>query len=255
LSIFPWRGTKQLGYVEYLVHGDGYYTTILIVLEILRRRLDDLGLALHRYDIAVLIRDAAGTVLHQSARQYPRTAPFARLASVDFLPGDQAVTGSIEFLIRCSDMRGRSLDEAVIQAEISSDAFLLWTDERRTCTCTHANMATGHAAPLWGALRQLEWRARELAGSNHTYAGAIGVFENEQFASTLILQSYDRGWRRIPLELRNAAGDALRARAPDLAPHEMCELPISEAFPTARAFLKGDPGNILGKSWHQDIRR
>jgi len=255
VAVFPWRGTKQLGYVEYLVHGDGYSTTILIVLEILRRRLDDVGLTLDRYDIAVTIRDAAGSVLHQSTKQYPRTAPFARLASIDFLPADQPVRGSIEFLLRCSDGQGQSLDEAVIQADISPDAFLLWTDGRRTCTCTHANMATGQAAPLWGALRQLEWRVRELAGLNHTYAGAIGVFEDEQYSSSLILQSYERGWRSIPMELRNAAGDALRARAPGLAPHEMRELPISEAFPTARAFLKGEPGNILVKSYPQDLRR
>ena len=255
MAVFPWRGTKQLGYVEYLVHGDGYYTTILIVLEILRQRLSDLGLVVHRYDIDVTIREAQGRVLHQSRSRYPGTAPFARLASSEFLPADRSVTGSIEFLLRCSDVEGRSLDDAVIQADISPDAFLLWTDERRTCTCTHANMATGQAAPLWGALRQLEWRARELAGLNRTYAGAIGVFEDEQYASTLILQSYDHGWRTIPLELRNAAGDALRASAPDLAPHEMRELPISEAFPTARAFLKGDPGNILVKSYPQDLRR
>jgi len=255
VAVFPWRGNKQLGYVEYLVHGDGYSTTMLIVLEILTRRLDDLGLKAHRYDIAVTIRDAAGNLVSQSARQFPRTAPFARLTSTDFLPADRMVTGSIEFVLHCSDEQGRSLDEAVIQADISPDAFLLWTDERRTCTCTHANMATGQAAPLWGALRQLEWRAREVAGKNYTYAGAIGVFEDDEFESALILQSYDRGWRGIPLELRNGAGEALRARAPNLGPHEMRELRIREAFPTAREFLKGEPGNILVKSYPQDLRR
>ena len=75
MAVFPWRGTKQLGYVEYLIHGDGYSTTILIVLEILRQRLSDLGLVVHHYDIDVTIREAQGSVLHQSRSRYPGTAP------------------------------------------------------------------------------------------------------------------------------------------------------------------------------------
>jgi len=255
VAVLPWRGAKRLGYVEYLVHGDGYCTTILIVLEILRRRLADLGLTVGHYDVDVTIRDAAGTVAHQSSRRYGGSAAFARLASTDFLPADRAVTGSMEFLIRCSSRDGRSLDEAVIQADISPDAFLLWTDERRTCTCTHANMATGESPALWRLLRRAEWSARELLHRNHTYAGAIAVYDDDRFTSAVVLQTYHQGWRRIPLELRNNAGDGLRADVSGLGPHEVREIPLGQAFPSARAFLQGGPGNILVKSYPDDLRR
>ncbi|HEX9705973.1 MAG TPA: hypothetical protein VGA20_12060, partial [Gemmatimonadales bacterium] len=255
MAVLPWRGTKQLGYVEYLVHGDGYSTTVLIVLAIIGRRLEDLGLEAERYDVDITIRDGSGAVLERATRHYPGTAPFATLSSSDFLGPERSVTGSIEFLIRCTDAQGRTLDETVIQNDISPDAFLLWTDGRRTCTCTHANMATGDIAPVRAALRGLEWRARELLGRNHTYAGAIAVFEDEEYTSALVLQSYGRPWRTIPLELRNAAGEALANRAPALGPHEVRELPVSEVFPQARAFLAGGPGNILVKSYPEDLRR
>jgi hypothetical protein len=241
--------------VEYLVHGDGHSTTVLIVLAIIGHRLQDLGLKVERYDVSVTIRDGSGTVLERSARHYPGSAPFATLSSSDFLPPHRSVTGSIEFLIRCTDADGRSLDETVIQHDISPDAFLLWTDERRTCTCTHANMATGDIAPIRAALRGLEWRARELLGRNHTHAGAIAVFADDAYTSAMVLQSYARPWRFIPMELRNARGEALHARAPALGPHEVRELPISEVFPQARRFLAGGAGNILVKSYPEDLRR
>ncbi len=161
----------------------------------------------------------------------------------------------MEFAIHCWDVAGDSLDDVLLESDTSPDAFLLWTDERRTCTCTHANMATG-AAPLpWRLLREVEWAARELTHRNHTYAGAIAVFEDDRSASALVLQSYEHGWRNIPLELRNAAGEALSVRLPGLGPHQVLEVPIREAFPNARAFLNGGPGNILVKSYPDDLRR
>ncbi len=255
MAVLPWRGAKRLGYVEYLVHGDGYYTTILIVLEMLRRRLADHGLTVDRYDIEVTIRDAAGGMLREVVRQYAGTTAFARLTSADFLPSDCTVTGSMEFLIRCSDQSGRSLDQVLLDAHVSPDAFLLWTDERRTCTCTHANMATGRAPLPWRAWRRIEWKARELTHRNHTYAGAIAVFEDDRSTSALVLQSYDSPWRDIPIELRNAAGEALRTRLPGLGRHQVSEVAIGDAFPAARAFLNGAPGNILVKSYPDDLRR
>ncbi len=255
MAVLPWRGSKWLGYVEYLVHGGGYNTTILIVLEMLRRRLADQRVRIDGYDIDVTIRDAAGIIIHRSTRRYPETAPFAMLASTDFLPPDRTVTGSMEFLIRCRDARGRSLDQLLIDLDVSPDAFLLWTDERHTCTCTHANMATGRAPLPARALRRLAWTARELTHRNHTYAGAIAVFDDDRTASALVLQSYGHAWRNIPLELRNAAGEALHARAPGLGPHQVREVGIREVFPNARAFLGGGPGNILVRSYPDDLRR
>jgi hypothetical protein len=161
----------------------------------------------------------------------------------------------MEYLVQCWDAEGRCLDDALLQADISPDAFLLWTDERHTCTCTHANMATGLASPLAGAAREALWWARELLHHNHTHAGAVAVFEDEQYASALILQSYGQPWRRVSLELRNATGEALCTVVPSLAPHETREVPIGEAFPTARAFLQGGPGNVLLRSYPPDLRR
>ena len=255
MAILPWQGTKLLGYVEYLVHGNGYSTTILIVLEILKQRLADQGLAVDHYDIGVTLRDAAGTIVARSTERYPGAAAFARLASGDLLPADQSVTGSMEYLIRCWDGQGHSLDDAVLAASISPDAFLLWTDERHTCTTTHTNMAPGLKSRLRGAWGELQWRIAERTHRNHTHAGAIAVFEDEEYTSQLVLQSYRRRWRKIPLELRNAAGESLFADAPGLAPHQVRELPIAVAFPSARRFLRGAPGNILVKSYPQDLRR
>ena len=255
MAVLPWRGAKLLGYVEYLAHGEGTYTTILVVLEILRKRLADLGLTLDHTTIDITLRDASGRVVHQSTTRYPGVAAFARLTSNDFLPASDVVHGSMEYLVHCWDAEGRSLNEALLRANISADAFLLWTDERRTCTCTHANMATGVASSLQGAWREVAWQAREWTHGNHTYAGAISVFEDDQYTSAIILQSYRLPWRRVSLELRNAEGEALCATVPGLAPHETRELWIHDAFPAAREFLQGGPGNLVLTSCPPDLRR
>jgi hypothetical protein len=212
-------------------------------------------------DLTFTVYDRAGREVCRSARTgHPLDEPLVWESRSEVPERARPLEGTVAVTSALVDGAGRPVADAVIGRVWGHtfagvvDFFIDYYGDGAFITTTHSNIAVRPpASPGREALARIaqaavrsgwldRWRS-----PTRIKPGVVAVFNDDVGESSLFYYAWLMPIRRgeIVAELRNARGETLRAALPPLAPRAFARLRLSELFPSSRAFLGGQPGNLL----------